>query len=126
MLAAIGAAYARDVQSFTRLLADLASAFGIDIRTVWQVDPLIPRTLHEGRAQRHRLRMRLGGAYGREAFAKLAWCFRRQDLVSGMLMNAVMRLGRPGAERDGRYWPFIRRPSFFRPLRPRRCLGLAA
>ncbi|KAK0331566.1 hypothetical protein LTR94_028415, partial [Friedmanniomyces endolithicus] len=36
-LSAIGAAYARDVQSFSHV-ADLARAFDVDIRQVWQVD----------------------------------------------------------------------------------------
>lgn len=86
VLAAIGAAYARDVQSFTHV-ADLASAFGIDIRTVWQVD----RSFLE-RYTKDELKFIAGECglvahMGEKAFAKLLGA-KKADLISGML-NAV-------------------------------------
>lgn len=106
VLAAIGAAYARDVQSFTHV-ADLASAFGIDIRTVWQVD----RSFLE-RYTKDELKFIAGECglvahMGEKAFAKLLGA-KKADLISGML-NAV---GFDWADRvpsamalDGRYSP---------------------
>ena len=112
VLAAIGAAYARDVQSFTHV-ADLASAFGIDIRTVWQVD----RSFLE-RYTKDELKFIAGECglvahMGEKAFAKLLGA-KKADLISGML-NAV---GFDWADRvpsamalNGRYSP----PQFLPP-----------
>ncbi|HEX7782597.1 MAG TPA: PRTRC system ParB family protein [Sphingobium sp.] len=86
VLAAIGAAYARDVQSFSHVV-DLASAFGIDIRTVWKVD----RAFLE-RYTKEELKF-IGGEcglvahMGEKAFARLLGA-KKGDLISGML-NAV-------------------------------------
>lgn len=106
VLAAIGAAYARDVQSFAHV-ADLSSAFGIDIRTVWQVD----RTFLE-RYTKDELKFIAGECglvahTGEKAFAKLLGT-KKGDLITGML-NAVGFdwAGRvPSAMTlDGRYSP---------------------
>lgn len=106
VLAAIGAAYARDVQSFAHV-ADLASAFGIDIRAVWQVD----RAFFE-RYTKDELKFIAGECglvahMGEKAFAKLLGA-KKGDLISGML-NAVgfAWAGRvPSAMAlDGRYSP---------------------
>jgi hypothetical protein len=106
VLAAIGAAYARDVQSFAHV-ADLASAFGIDIRTVWQVDRAFLERYTKDELKFIAAESGLVAHMGEKAFAKLLGA-KKGDLISGML-NAVGFdwAGRvPSAMAlDGRYAP---------------------
>ncbi|HEX7782626.1 MAG TPA: PRTRC system ParB family protein [Sphingobium sp.] len=106
VLAAIGAAYARDVQSFSHV-ADLASAFGIDIRTVWQVDRAFLERYTKDELKFIAGECGLVAHMGEKAFAKLLGA-KKGDLISGML-NAVGFdwAGRvPSAMAlDGRYLP---------------------
>lgn len=106
VLAAIGAAYARDVQSFSHV-ADLAGAFGIDIRTVWQVDRAFLERYTKDELKFIAGECGLVAHMGEKAFAKLLGA-KKGDLISGML-NAVGFdwAGRvPSAMAlDGRYSP---------------------
>ena len=106
VLAAIGAAYARDVQSFAHV-ADLAGAFGIDIRTVWQVDRAFLERYTKDELKFIAAESGLVAHMGEKAFAKLLGA-KKGDLISGML-NAVGFdwAGRvPSAMAlDGRYAP---------------------
>jgi len=106
VLAAIGAAYARDVQSFAHV-ADLAGAFGIDIRTVWQVDRAFLERYTKDELKFIAGESGLVAHMGEKAFSKLLGA-KKGDLISGML-NAVGFdwAGRvPSAMAlDGRYAP---------------------
>ena len=106
VLAAIGAAYARDVQSFAHV-ADLSSAFGIDIRTVWQVDRAFLERYTKDELKFIAGECGLVAHTGEKAFAKLLGA-KKGDLIAGML-NAVGFdwAGRvPSAMTlDGRYAP---------------------
>lgn len=106
VLAAIGAAYARDVQSFAHV-ADLASVFGIDIRTVWQVDRAFLERYTKDELKFIAGECGLVAHTGEKAFAKLLGA-KKGDLITGML-NAVGFdwAGRvPSAMAlDGRYSP---------------------
>ncbi|MHA3795497.1 PRTRC system ParB family protein [Sphingomonas sp. YL-JM2C] len=106
VLAAIGAAYARDVQSFAHV-ADLASAFGIDIRTVWQVDRAFLERYTKDELKFIAGECGLVAHMGEKAFAKLLGA-KKGDLITGMLNAAGFDwAGRvPSAMAlDGRYWP---------------------
>ena len=93
VLSVIGAAYAKDVHRFGHV-ADLARAFGVDLRDSWQAD----RTFLE-RYTRHELSFLarecgLVAHSGEKAFAKLL-AAKKTDLVTAML-------NRPGFAWAGR------------------------
>jgi hypothetical protein len=86
VLSAIGAAYARDVQSFAHV-ADLASAFEIDLRDVWQVDRQFLERYTKDELKFIAQECGLIAYMGERKFAKLLGS-KKSDLISGML-NAV-------------------------------------
>lgn len=83
---AIGAAYARDVQSFGHV-ADLARVFEIDIRHAWQVDRAFLERYTKDELKFIAQECGLIAHKGEKAFAKLLG-FKKADLIAGML-NAV-------------------------------------
>ncbi|WP_406875925.1 PRTRC system ParB family protein [Sphingomonas sp. 179-A 2A2 NHS] len=85
-LAAIAAAYARDVQSFAHV-ADLARAFAIDIRHGWRVDRSFLERYTKDELKFIAQECGLIAHMGEKAFAKLL-ASKKADLVAGML-NAV-------------------------------------
>lgn len=82
-LCAIGAAYARDVQSFSHV-ADLARAFNIDIRQVWQADRAFLERYTREELKFIARECGLISHMGEKAFAKLLGS-KKADLVNGML-----------------------------------------
>ena len=120
-LAAIAAAYARDVQSFAHV-ADLARAFAIDIRHGWRVDRSFLERYTKDELKFIAQECGLIAHMGEKAFAKLL-ASKKADLVAGML-NAV---GFDWAGRlpscmtlDGKYGP---PPA---PIRPNADRGIPA
>lgn len=105
-LAAIAAAYARDVQSFAHV-ADLARAFAIDIRHGWRVDRSFLERYTKDELKFIAQECGLIAHMGEKAFAKLL-ASKKADLVAGML-NAVGFdwAGRlpSGMTLDGKYGP---------------------
>lgn len=105
-LAAIAAAYARDVQSFAHV-ADLARAFAIDIRHGWRVDRPFLERYTKDELKFIAQECGLIAHMGEKAFAKLL-ASKKTDLVAGML-NAVGFdwAGRlpSGMTLDGKYGP---------------------
>ncbi len=105
-LAAIAAAYARDVQSFAHV-ADLARAFAIDIRHGWRVDRSFLERYTKDELKFIAQECGLIAHLGEKAFAKLL-ASKKADLVAGML-NAVGFdwTGRlpSGMTLDGKYGP---------------------
>ncbi|MDF0491491.1 PRTRC system ParB family protein [Sphingomonas sp. H39-1-10] len=85
-LSAIGAAYARDVQSFGHV-ADLAQAFEIDIRQGWQVDRSFLERYTKDELKFIAQECGLVAHIGEKAFAKLLGS-KKTELIAGML-NAV-------------------------------------
>lgn len=83
---AIGAAYARDVQSFGHV-ADLARVFEIDIRHAWQVDRAFLERYTKDELKFIARECGLIAHKGEKAFAKLLGA-KKADLIAGML-NAV-------------------------------------
>ncbi|AOH87139.1 chromosome partitioning protein ParB (plasmid) [Sphingomonas panacis] len=83
---AIGAAYARDVQSFGHV-ADLARMFEIDIRHAWQVDRAFLERYTKDELKFIARECGLIAHKGEKAFAKLLGA-KKADLIAGML-NAV-------------------------------------
>ena len=82
-LSAIGAAYARDVQTFGHV-ADLARAFEVDIRPVWQVDRAFLERYTKDELKFIARECGLISHMGEKAFAKLLGS-KKADLVAGML-----------------------------------------
>lgn len=82
-LAAIGAAYARDVQNFSHV-AELARAFDIDIRQVWQVDRAFLERYTKDELKFIARECGLVAHIGEKAFAKLLGS-KKADLLTGML-----------------------------------------
>lgn len=82
-LAAVGAAYARDVQTFSNV-ADLARAFVVDIREVWQVDRVFLERYTKDELKFIARECGLISHMGEKAFAKLLGS-KKADLVTGML-----------------------------------------
>ncbi|AKH18989.1 PRTRC system ParB family protein [Novosphingobium sp. NBM11] len=120
-LAAIAAAYARDVQSFAHV-ADLARAFAIDIRHGWRVDRSFLERYTKDELKFIAQECGLIAHMGEKAFAKLL-ASKKADLVAGML-NAVGFdwAGRlpSGMTLDGKYGP---PPA---PIRPNADRGIPA
>ncbi|WP_210358992.1 PRTRC system ParB family protein [Sphingomonas beigongshangi] len=122
-LSAIGAAYARDVQSFSHV-ADLARAFDIDIREVWQVDRAFLERYTKDELKFVARECGLISHLGEKAFAKLLGS-KKADLVAGMLNAAGFDwAGRlPSAMTlDGQYGA----PPAAAPLADHRASALAA
>jgi hypothetical protein len=106
VLSAIGAAYARDVFSFGRV-ADLARAFGVDLRDSWQVDQAFLERYTKDELKFIARECGLVAHMGERTFAKLL-SGRKTDLVAGMLRaRGFSWAGRlPGAMTlDGKYGP---------------------
>lgn len=120
-LAAIAAAYARDVQSFAHV-ADLARTFAIDIRHGWRVDRPFLERYTKDELKFIAQECGLIAHMGEKAFAKLL-ASKKADLVAGML-NAVGFdwAGRlpSGMTLDGKYGP---PPA---PIRPNADRGIPA
>lgn len=120
-LAAIAAAYARDVQSFAHV-ADLARAFAIHIRHGWRVDRSFLERYTKDELKFIAQECGLIAHMGEKAFAKLL-ASKKADLVAGML-NAVGFdwAGRlpSGMTLDGKYGP---PPA---PIRPNADRGIPA
>ncbi|WP_010339707.1 PRTRC system ParB family protein [Sphingobium yanoikuyae] len=85
-LSAIGAAYARDVQSFSHV-ADLARAFDVDIRPVWQVDRAYLERYTKDELKFIARECGLISHLGEKAFAKRLGG-KKADLITGMLNAA--------------------------------------
>jgi ParB family transcriptional regulator, chromosome partitioning protein len=83
VLSAIGAAYARDVHSFAHV-ADLARAFEIDLREVWQVDRQFLERYTKDELKFIAQECGLIAHMGERKFAKLLGS-KKPDLISGML-----------------------------------------
>lgn len=106
VLSAIGAAYARDVQSFAHV-ADLAKAFDIDLREAWQVDRPFLERYTKDELKFIAQECGLIAHMGERKFAKLLGS-KKSDLVSGMLnASGFDWAGRlPSAMTlDGKYGP---------------------
>ena len=83
VLSAIGAAYARDVATFAHV-ADLARAFDVDLRDVWQVDQPYLERYTKDELKFIAQECGLVAQLGERAFSKLLGS-RKADLVQGML-----------------------------------------
>ena len=83
LLCAIAAAYARDVADF-RKVADLATVFAVDIRTVWRADQAFLDRYTKDELRFIARECGLVTHVGDKAFAKLLGG-RKPDLVAGML-----------------------------------------
>ena len=105
-LAAIAAAYARDVHSFAHV-ADLARAFAIDIRHGWRVDRPFLERYTKDELKFIAQECGLIAHMGEKAFAKLL-ASKKADLVAGMLnpvgFDWAGRLP-SGMTLDGKYGP---------------------
>lgn len=106
VVAVIGAAYARDVTTFAHV-ADLARAFGVDLRTSWQVDRAFLERYTKADLTFIARECGLVAHMGEKAFAKLL-VGKKTDLLGGM----VHRIGFDWAGRlpsamtlDGAYGP---------------------
>jgi ParB/RepB/Spo0J family partition protein len=80
---AVGAAYARDVTTFGNV-ADLAHAFGVDVRDIWQVDqPFLERFIKD---ELRFIAQECGlvAHMGEKSFARLLGS-KKSDLIAGML-----------------------------------------
>ncbi len=108
VLSAIGAAYARDVTSFGQV-ADLARAFCVDIRDIWQVDQPFLERFTKDELRYIAQECGLVAHMGEKAFARLLGA-KKTDLIAGMLKPTGFDwAGRlPGAMTlDGQYGPPI-------------------
>jgi ParB family chromosome partitioning protein len=106
VLSAIGAAYAKDVLTFGHV-ADLARAFDVDLRDVWQVDKAFLERYTKDELRFIAQETGLVAHMGEKAFAKLLGC-KKADLVAGMLNRTGFEwAGRlPSAMTlDGQYGP---------------------
>jgi ParB/RepB/Spo0J family partition protein len=106
VLSAIGAAYAKDVLTFGHV-ADLARAFNVDLRDVWQVDKAFLERYTKDELRFIAQETGLVAHMGEKAFAKLLGS-KKADLVAGMLNRTGFEwAGRlPSAMTlDGQYGP---------------------
>jgi ParB/RepB/Spo0J family partition protein len=106
VLSAIGAAYAKDVLNFGHV-ADLARAFDVDLRDVWQVDKAFLERYTKDELRFIAQETGLVSHMGEKAFAKLLGS-KKADLVAGMLNRTGFEwAGRlPSAMTlDGQYGP---------------------
>ncbi len=106
MLSAIGAAYAKDVLNFGHV-ADLARAFDVDLRDVWQVDKAFLERYTKDELRFIAQETGLVSHMGEKAFAKLLGS-KKADVVAGMLNRTGFEwAGRlPSAMTlDGQYGP---------------------
>lgn len=106
VLSAIGAAYAKDVLTFGHV-ADLARAFDVDLRDVWQVDKTFLERYTKDELRFIAQETGLIAHMGEKAFAKLLGS-KKADLVAGMLNRTGFEwAGRlPSAMTlDGQYGP---------------------
>ena len=87
VLSAIGAAYAKDVLTFGHV-ADLARAFDVDLRDVWQVDKAFLERYTKDELRFIAQETGLVAHMGEKAFAKLLGS-KNADLVAGMLNRTV-------------------------------------
>ncbi|QOT72297.1 PRTRC system ParB family protein [Sphingobium fuliginis] len=83
VLSAIGAAYAKDVLTFGHV-ADLARAFDVDLRDVWQVDKTFLDRYTKDELKFIARESGLVAHMGEKAFAKLLGS-KKADLIAGML-----------------------------------------
>lgn len=86
LLAAIGAAYARDVATFTHV-ADLARAFAVDLRDSWQVDKAFLERFTKDELRFIGKECGLVAHVGDRAFGKLLGS-KKTELIDGMLNAA--------------------------------------
>ena len=93
VLSAVGAAYAKDVLTFGHV-ADLARAFAVDLRDVWQVDKAFLERYTKDELKFIAQECGLVAHMGEKGFAKLLTA-KKADLIAGML-------GRPGFDWAGR------------------------
>ncbi|PTD15877.1 PRTRC system ParB family protein [Sphingomonas fennica] len=93
VLSAVGAAYAKDVLTFGHV-ADLARAFGVDLRDVWQVDKAFLERYTKDELKFIAQESGLVAHMGEKGFAKLLGA-KKADLIAGML-------NRPGFDWAGR------------------------
>ena len=106
VLSAIGAAYAKDVLTFEHV-ADLARAFDVDLRDVWQVDKAYLDRYTKDELKFIARESGLVAHMGEKAFAKLLGS-KKADLIAGMLNRTGFEwAGRlPSAMTlDGQYGP---------------------
>ncbi|MBF5089059.1 PRTRC system ParB family protein [Novosphingobium sp. NBM11] len=106
VLSAIGAAYAKDVLNFGHV-ADLARAFDVDLRDVWQVDKAFLERYTKDELRFIAQETGLVSHMGEKAFAKLLGS-KKADVVAGMLNRTGFEwAGRlPSAMTlDGQYGP---------------------
>lgn len=104
VLSAIGAAYARDMDSFEDV-ADLARAFGVDLRDTWRIDRAFLERYSKEELKVIARECGLVAHVGEKAFAKLLGA-KKADLITGMLNAAGFDWARrlPGAmSLDGLY-----------------------
>ncbi|MBB5707325.1 hypothetical protein FHR21_002691 [Sphingopyxis panaciterrulae] len=83
VLAVVGAAYAKDAQSFSHV-ADLARAFDIDLRCTWQVDQAFLEQFTKDELRLIAQECGLVAHMGEKGFARLLGS-KKPDLVAGML-----------------------------------------
>lgn len=83
VLSAVGAAYAKDVLTFGHV-ADLARAFAVDLRDVWQVDKAFLERYTKDELRFIAQECGLVAHMGEKGFAKLLGA-KKADLVAGML-----------------------------------------
>ncbi|MDF0543839.1 PRTRC system ParB family protein [Sphingobium sp. H39-3-25] len=83
VLSAIGAAYAKDVLTFGHV-ADLARAFDVDLRDVWEVDKAFLERYTKDELRFIAQESGLVAHMGEKAFAKLLGS-KKADLIAGML-----------------------------------------
>lgn len=83
VLAAIGAAYAKDVSSFGHV-ADLARAFDVDIRDIWRVDKAFLERYTKDELKFIARECGLIAHIGAKAFSRLL-ASKKPDLIAGML-----------------------------------------
>ncbi|WP_454887250.1 PRTRC system ParB family protein [Sphingomonas oryzagri] len=83
VLAAIGAAYAKDVLSFGHV-ADLACAFDVDIRDIWRVDKAFLERYTKDELKFIARECGLIAHLGAKAFSRLL-ASKKPDLIAGML-----------------------------------------
>jgi len=93
VLSAVGAAYAKDVLTFGHV-ADLARAFDVDLRDVWQVDKAFLERYTKDELKFIAQESGLVAHVGEKGFAKLLSA-KKADLIAGML-------NRPGFDWAGR------------------------
>ena len=112
ILSAIGAAYARDVLGFGHV-ADLARAFGIDLRDTWQVDQVFLDRYTKDELKLIGHECGLVAHIGGKAFARLLGS-KKAELVAGMLSATGFEwAGRLPSSMtlDGQYGPPPVRPT---------------